>query len=342
MNADVPRGGARLEAVAVHLPEHVETNAELHRLFPEWNVLEAARHTGVEQRHLSAPDETALDLAEQACLRLFGDQPQLKEALDLVLFCTQTPDHRLPSNACLLHGRLGLHSRVGALDINLACSGFTYSLILANGLIESGTARNILLVTADTYTKLIGKQDRSTRLLFSDGAAATWITRSEGTSRVLGSGWGSDGALYQAFCVPGGAARLPTPPEPLELLTDGLNLRTRDQIQMDGKGMLRFTSLTLPQHLQELLSAHGLTLEDVPHFLFHQASAMVLDGLRSRLHLDEARVHRNLAMTGNTVSASLPILLHDTLAQSGIQRGETVLLSGFGAGLSWASVLLVY
>ncbi|GGR20648.1 3-oxoacyl-ACP synthase III family protein [Deinococcus ruber] len=331
-----------IQAVAVHLPSRTETNAQLHAQMPEWNVLEAAKHTGVEVRHLSAPDETALDLAEQACLKLLAEHPGLPETLDLLLFCTQTPDQRLPGNACLLHGRLNLPSRVGALDINLACSGFTYSLIVANGLIESGAVQRVLIVTADTYTKLISPEDRSTRLLFSDGAAATLLTRSYGSSRFLGSAWGTDGSLSAAFCVPGGAARLPTPPEPLEAVQDGPNRRTRDQIAMNGKTMLQFTYSMVPPHLRALVAAHGLTLDDVQHFLFHQASGMVLGGLQARLKLDETRLHRNLAATGNTVSASIPILLHDTLKAGHIRRGETLLLSGFGAGLSWASVLLSY
>ena len=260
----------------------------------------------------------------------------------MLLFCTQTPDQRLPGNACLLHGRLNLPARVGALDINLACSGFTYSLILANGLIGSGAAQKVLIVTADTYTKLISPEDRSTRLLFSDGAAATLLTRSDGPSRIIGSAWGTDGHLSAAFCVPGGAARLPTPPQPLETVQDGPNRRNRDQIAMNGRTMLQFTYAQVPPHLQALLAAHHLTLEGVQHFLFHQASGMVLGGLQAKLKLDDARLHRNLATTGNTVSASIPILLHDTLKAGHIQRGETLLLSGFGAGLSWASVLMVY
>ncbi|WP_425144789.1 3-oxoacyl-ACP synthase III family protein [Deinococcus sp.] len=333
---------ARIGALAVHLPPRRETNAELHAQFPGWNVPEAAKHTGVELRHLAGPDETALDLAESACRKLLDAQPELPGSLDLLLFCTQTPDQRLPGNACLLHGRLGLPTSVGALDLNLACSGFTYSLILASSLIASGAARRVLIVTADTYSKLISPQDRSTRLLFSDGAAATLLTRSDGSSRVIGSAWGTDGSHGAAFCVPGGAARLPTPSEPLELVQDGPNRRTRDQIHMNGKAMLAFTYAQVPPHLTGLLSAHGLTLADVDHFLFHQASGMVLGGLQARLKLDDARMPRNLAQTGNTVSASIPILLHGALEAGQIERGETLLLCGFGAGLSWASVLMIY
>ncbi|THF70275.1 ketoacyl-ACP synthase III [Deinococcus sp. Arct2-2] len=333
----------RLEAVAVHLPQHIETNADLHAQFPDWNVLEAAKHTGVERRHISAPSETALDLAEAACRKLFADQPELPPRLDTIIFCTQTPDHRLPANACLLHGRLELPLYVAAFDVNLACSGFTYSLILASSLIASGAAHDVLIVTADTYTKLISPQDRSTRLLFGDGAAATWVTAGDDTSYILGSAWGTDGSLQDAFCVPGGAARLPTPPEPLPEVTDGPNTRTRDQIHMNGKTMLGFTYRMVPPHLQGLMAAHNVSTDDVRLFLFHQASHLVLDGLRSRLNLPLERMPRTLATTGNTVSASIPILLHSMLhGPHDLRRGDLLVLSGFGAGLSWASVLLRY
>lgn len=333
---------ARIEAVATHLPARIESNEELHAAHPDWNVPEAARHTGVTQRHVSAPGETALDLAEQACLNLFAAHPELPGLVDTLIFCTQTPDHRLPPNACVLHGRLGLPPGVGAFDVNLACSGFTYAVILASGLITSGAARHVLVVTADTYTKLISPEDRSTRLLFGDGAAVTWVGPGNATSHVLGSAWGTEGTLHGAFCVPGGAARLPTPPEPLEVVQDGPNRRTRDQITMNGKAMLAFTYQRVPPHLQALLAAHGCALDDVRLFLFHQASGMVLDGLRARLRLTDDRLPRNLAQTGNTVSASIPLLLADLLSQGQIARGDTLLLSGFGSGLSWASVLLKY
>ena len=262
--------------------------------------------------------------------------------LDTLIFCTQTPDHRLPPNACLLHGRLGLLPDVAAFDVNLACSGFTSCLILAASLITAGTARHVLIITADTYTKLISPDDRSTRLLFGDGAAVTWVTSGDETSQFLGSAWGTDGKLHGAFCVPGGAARQPTPPEPLDVIRDGPNERTRDQISMNGKTMLAFTYQRVPPHISGLLDAHAVPPDDVHRYLFHQASNMVLDGLRSRLHLTDERLPRNLARVGNTVSASIPVLLHDQLAQGQIHRGDTLLLSGFGSGLSWASVLLRY
>ncbi|THF85591.1 ketoacyl-ACP synthase III [Deinococcus sp. KSM4-11] len=333
---------ARIHAVSVHLPTHVETNDDLHAQHPDWNVPEAARHTGVEQRHISAPGETALDLAEQAVLKLFTQHPQAREAVDTIIFCTQTPDHRLPPNACVLHGRLGLPRTVAAFDVNLACSGFTYSLTVAAGLIHAGSSRHVLIVNADTYTKLISPDDRSTRLLFGDGAAVTWLGPGDESSFILGSAWGTDGTLNGAFCVPGGAARLPTPPEPLPAEQDGPNRRTRDHIYMNGKTMLSFTYQMVPPHIHALLSAHDTQPDDVKQYLFHQASNMVLDGLRARLHLTDDRFPRHLAQVGNTVSASIPLLLHEQVALGRVRRGDLLCFSGFGSGLSWASVLLRY
>lgn len=331
---------ARILDIAVELPEAVERSEDLARSYPEWNVAEALKHTGVLQRHLAAPGQTALDLGEAAARRLLARQPEWAEQVDLLVSCTQTPDHRLPGNATVLHGRLGLSSRVGAFDLGLACSGFTAGLALIHGLMRGGACRAALLVNADTYSRLVSPKDRGTRLLFGDGAAATLLVP-DADGGVLDVEWGTDGRQFQAFHVPAGGQRQPEGPDD-PFVADGPNERRAGHIHMNGKAMLQFTYGVIPGHVRALLARHQLEVEDIQHFFFHQASALVLDGLRSRLRAPPERWHTNLAWRGNTVSASIPLLMHDVLATGGLQRGETALLCGFGAGLSWCSALMRY
>ena len=166
---------AALGPIAVHLPERVETNAELKAQFPGWDMDLIYEKTGIGQRHIAAPGECASDLAHAAARKLFDQFDVDPQSIDFVLLCTQTPDYPLPTTACLLQSRLGLKTSVGALDFNLGCSGYVYGLSLADGLIRSGAARRVLLLTAETYSKYIHPTDRSLRTIFGDGAAATLV-----------------------------------------------------------------------------------------------------------------------------------------------------------------------
>lgn len=327
--------------IEIAIPKRVLDNAQLAEAFPKWDMDLVATRTGVRARRIAADDETALDLGEAACTALFERCPTLRDDVDILLFCTQTPDHPIPANACILHGRLGLRDRVGALDINLACSGFGYALGLARSLVESGGARNALIITADTYSKLVHARDRAVRPLFGDGAAATWIGPGDGASFVEDVMWGTRGAGYQAFCVPAGGFRTPRSPATcIETEDVSNNVRTPEHIHMKGKELLKFTSGIVPDQIRALLDKNDVRADDVALFVFHQASELVLDTLACRLNLRQEQVFRNLADVGNTVSASIPMALHAARASGALNKGDRVVVSGFGAGLSWASALL--
>ena len=166
---------AAVGPIAIHLPEKVETNDDLQAEFPNWNLDLIYAKTGIRARHIAAPDECASDLGVAAAEKLFAEHNIDRASIDFLLFCTQTPDYPLPTTACLVQHRLGLPTSIGALDFNLGCSGFVYGLSLADGLIRSGAARRVLLITAETYSKYIAPSDRSLRTIFGDGAAATLI-----------------------------------------------------------------------------------------------------------------------------------------------------------------------
>ena len=199
----------KIEQIAYHLPERVVTNQELRLEHPSWDVSRAEKYSGVLQRYIANDDETALDLAFEACQKLFGEYSGLGGKIDAILFCTQSEDYIMPPNSCVLHEKLDLPENVLAFDFNLACSGYVYGLALAQGLICSGMAENILLVNADTYSKYIHKDDRSTRLLFGDGAAATWVTTSVDSAGIIdiqcatsGKGYGKLVVLWDGTVIP--------------------------------------------------------------------------------------------------------------------------------------------
>jgi 3-oxoacyl-[acyl-carrier-protein] synthase-3 len=331
---------AQIRDITVCLPQRVVTNEDLRREHADWNLDLAAKRTGVHARHVAAATETALDLGRDACQQLLALQPDLPARIDALIFCTQSADYIMPPNACVLHKALGLPARVMAFDINLACSGFVYALSLAHSMIRAETAGNVLLVNADTYSRYIHPQDRSARLLFGDGAAATWVAAgAKGGVRDVDCC--TDGSLYEKFFIPAGGCRTPRSDETRrEQADDSGNVRSLESVHMAGRDILGFVTARVPKHVTMLLQRNGLAVSDVDLFVFHQASAMVLDSLARTLRIDDNRIFRNAENIGNTVSASIPIAIKDAVDSGRASRGDTLLLSGFGVGLSWGSALL--
>ena len=332
---------AEIRAIAAAFPEDVVTNEELDREHPEWNLELITRRLGVVRRHIARPGETALDLGFQACRQLFETHADLRQSIDTLIFCTQSADYILPPNATVLHGRLDLPQGVAALDINLACSGFVYAVNIARSMIRSSAARHVLLVAGDTYSKYINKSDRSARVLFGDGAAATWIAPAAEGLRIGAAMCGTSGRDFETFIIPAGGCRRARSDETrVEYRDESGNVRCAENIHMAGRGLLEFMSSTIPRHVEEFLGRNELRKDDIDLYVFHQASAVVLESLRSALGLDAERVYMNLRDIGNTVSASIPIALRDAQADHRLPSGGRVLLCGFGVGLSWGSVLL--
>lgn len=323
------------------LPEQVVTNAQLHAEHPEWNFAALAEKVGVKQRRIAADDETSLDFGERACRVLLDRHSGLLDLVDILIFCTQTPDHVLPPNSCLLHQRLGLVERVAAFDLAHACSGFIYAISQARAYIAAGMARNVLIVNADTYSKLIHPDDRSARALFGDGATATWIEATEDARGIVDVVCCTAGSLFDKFIVPAGGCRCPRSKATGEEFTDASgNVRTAEHIHMSGRDILAFVNKRIPQHIDEVLARNQITREDIDLYVFHQASAMVLDSLTRLLRLPQSKVFRNLDQIGNTVSASIPLALAEARAGGRLASPATVLLCGFGAGFSWGTAIV--
>lgn len=333
---------ASINDVAVALPSHILTNDEFIEGLGEHKAALLIRNTGVLQRHIAAAEQTALDLGEEACRRLFEAHPELPGEIDTLIFCTQSPDHILPPNSCILHGRLGLDPSVAAFDLPHACSAYIYAIHLAQALVAAGSARNVLLVNADTYSKFIHPLDRSTRVLFGDGAAATWLGASDGERGVLDVCCGTDGSQYDKVVIPAGGCRRPLSDSARsqERRDSSGNVRSPANIHMSGADILSFVGNRIPAHVKQFLARNDLTPDGVDWIVFHQASSMVLDTLTTLLDAHPAKVYRHLENVGNTVSASIPIALRAALDETLIRPGQLLLLCAFGAGLSWGSALV--
>lgn len=332
---------AKIKAIASHLPEGRLSNEDLARLYPDWPAEKILEKTGIAERRIAAPGETAGDLAEAAARRLFAEKGVDPAGIDFILLCTQAPDYILPTTACVLQHRLGLPQTAGALDFNLGCSGFVYGLSLAKALIESGQAERVLLLTADTYSKFIHPMDKSVRTLFGDGAAATLIEAVEADAPAIDPVlFGADGAGADNLIVPAGGFRRARDADSAVETTDSSgNIRSADHLYMNGAAIMTFTLKAVPAAIARLLERSGRTMEDHDLFVFHQANAFMLERLRAKLAIPPERFVLRMRDCGNTVSSTIPIALEPLLDEAGPPR--RALLVGFGVGYSWAATSVV-
>ena len=302
---------AKLTAIEYYLPEKILSTQDLSAEFPEWSVEKIDDKTGIRERHIAAPEECSSDLAVAAARKLFDSGACRPDEIDFVLLCTQSPDYFLPTTACLVQDRLGIPTTAGALDFNLGCSGFVYGLGLAEGLIASGQARNLLLLTAETYSKFLHPRDKSVRTLFGDAAAATLLTASEQPS--LGPFvYGTDGAGAPNLIVPaGGMRQARTAETAIAKEDDSENLRSQDNLFMAGGEIFNFTLSAVPKSIQALLERASLSFEQIDLFVFHQANRFMLEHLRKRLKIPAEKFQVSMAHCGNTVSSTIPIALKE-------------------------------
>ena len=317
----------RISEIETYFPEKKVTNEDLQKEFPEWSPEKIFNKVGVKQRYTASAEETVLELAVKASEKLLKKID--KNKIDFILFCTQSPDYHLPTTACILQDRLGLRKNIGALDFNLGCSGFVYGLSIAKGLIATGVAQNILLVTAETYTKYLRKSDKSNRTIFGDGAAATLIQKDENKENfqfILGT----DGSGYDNLIVRNGGGRN--------------RINKEDEagncLYMNGQNIFIFTIEKIPVLVTEILEKNNLTKNDVDYYIFHQANAHILRKQREILEIPEEKFYINLEKYGNTVSSTIPIALKDALETGKVKRGQKIMLIGFGVGLSWGATIV--
>lgn len=328
---------AYIRAITYKMGAHEVTNSDIVRDFPDWSEKKISLKIGIEKRYV-AGEQTASDLAFEAAENLFKENNIDKNIVDAILLCTQSPDYFLPSTACVLQHRLGLRTDIMAFDYNLGCSGFVYGCGVAKGLIAGGMAKNVLLLTAETYNRYIHPQDRGNRSLFSDAAAATLISSEEGLFKIGSPVFGTDGSGAENLIVKSGAARMKT--QGIEPVFGEENKKSPDYLFMDGPSIFNFTLEAVPPLVEQTLEKNGTKFEDVDCFIFHQANKHMLKFIREAIHIPEEKFYMCLSDYGNTVSSTIPICLSNFINEGRLQKDKAYLIAGFGVGYSWGAVTL--
>ncbi len=334
---------AVIDTVVTHLPDTVVTNNEIADRVQKWTAAEIESKTGIRERRFAAPDECASDLATKAAQKLIERGSLKQDEVDYLIFCSQSPDHFLPTTACMIQDRLGLHRTCCAIDFNQGCSGYVIGLSLAKGVIESGQANCVLLLTGETYSKFIHPMDHSVCTLFGDGATAT-VIRAEETEAGLGEFFfGTDGSGAKNLILPAGAMRKPRSEETAKEYTDkDGNTRSENHLYMNGREVYRFALNEVPKTVETLLTRSGLGPKDIDFLILHQANRFMLNKIASRLEIPEDRIPHEFEDVGNTVSSTVPIVLCRLAERGRLETGHRVMMIGFGVGYSWAGCVATW
>ena len=319
---------ARIIGTGGYLPEKILTNADLEQMIEttaDWIV----ERTGVEERHVAAPGETTCDLAEQASRRALEAAGIEARDIDLIVLGTTTPDHVFPSVATQLQHRLGCHGGP-AFDVQAVCTGFVYAMDIARRFIATGATRRALVVGADTFTRIIDWRDRGTCILFGDGAGAVVLEATDEPG-IIDSRLHADGRYKELLWVPAG-------------VSSGYDQTQRNAafVEMRGSEVFKVAVHTLKEIAEQILTANGMTVADVNWLIPHQANRRILAATAKRLGLPEERMVDCVRLHGNTSAASVPLALNVAVRDGRIQRGDILLLEGFGGGFTWGAVLLKY
>lgn len=328
---------AYIKAIEYYLPEKVLTNEQISERFPEWSAEKVANKVGISERHIVSDGETATDLAFAAAEKLFKENADVsRNSVDFLLLCSQSVDYILPSSSCILQHKLGLNTSCGAFDFNLGCSGYEYGLAVAKGLIASSIASNVLLITAETYTKYIHPEDKGNQTIFGDAATATIIS-TDGFAEIGEFVLGTDGSGAETLIVRNGGSRNPYRSGEASEDANGAPI-WHDNLYMDGGSIFNFTSEAVPAMVNQLLEKESLSLDDINLWVFHQANKYMINYLRKLMCIDKDKFFVFMDKVGNTVSSTIPIALKEAQKQN-LLHGR-ILLAGFGVGLSWGATLL--
>jgi 3-oxoacyl-[acyl-carrier-protein] synthase-3 len=313
------------------IPSRVMSNADFTRTLDttdEWIV----QRTGIRERRIVAEGQSTLDLAATAGRAAIADAGMTAQDIDLIVNCTITPEHVLPSTACELQHALGCRW-VGAFDLVAACSGFVFGVITAAQYVVSGMAKNVLVVGAESLTRITDFQDRASCILFGDGAGAAVVRPSTDLQRrLLAANMGADGARARAIWVPGGGAA-----EPASLRTVNERLH---YMRMNGREIYKFAVTQMQQLVAQTTADAGCSVDDLALLVPHQSNLRIIESACERLGLPASKVLINIDRYGNTSAASVPIALHEARVAGRVRPGDLVMLVAFGAGLTWGSVLL--
>lgn len=313
-----------IKAISTYVPSVKITNEDIAKRFPEWDSEKIFSKIGIKERHIAEADETVSDMAVKAIRKMSEEFDVDLNSIDYLIVCTQSPDYQLPTTACLVQEKVGLGRNCAAIDINQGCSGYIYGLSLASSLVASGNFKNVILVTADMYSKAIHPDDKGNISLFGDAATASLIS-TDGKFAIGKFTLGSDGAGAENLIIRNGATKYPK---------DGLKDNLNNFLHMNGSAIFDFTSKNVPALVETNLEQNALSKEEIDMFVFHQANTFMLNFLRKRIGIQEDRFLLNMENYGNTVSSSIPLAFEDEFKN----ELNNVMLVGFGVGYSWGAV----
>ena len=313
-----------------YVPEKILTNADIEKLVDtndEW----ITERTGIKERRICAPEQATSDLSLIAAQRALEDANVSAEELDMIIVATISADSNTPSTACVLQDKLGAVN-AAAFDLSAACSGFVYGSAIASQFIETGVYKKVLVVGAETLSKFVNWKDRNTCIIFADGAGAAVYGVVDDGYGVLSFDLGADGSGAETIEIPGGGSRHPADQETID--------NHMHCLHMNGKETFRFAVKAMGSTVMKSLERAGLSKEDIDYFIPHQANIRIIQSAAKRLHLPMEKVFVNIEKYGNTSAASIPIALAEAEREGKLKKGEIIALSGFGAGLTWASCIM--
>lgn len=329
---------AYIKHITYNLPAGILDNKSISEQFPEWTEEKIEGKLGIKVRHIAAENETASDLAIGAAEKLFAENNFDRSDIDYLIFVSQSPDYHLPTTACIIQHKLGLSKNITAIDVNLGCSGFVTGLSLAKSVVVSGQAKNVLLLTAETYSKYMHKKDKSNRTIFGDGSSATLVT-TEGIAEIGNFVIGTDGSGADNLIVKTGGARNRQSLNDLKFDDFG-NPRSSDYLYMDGPAILNYSLDSIPNLVDEVLKKNNLSIDDIDLHVYHQANIFLANLERRKLKIPKEKYFVYIENVGNTVSSTIPISLCEALKIGKIVKGNTVLSVAQGLGYTWAGMVL--
>lgn len=320
---------AAIVGTGASLPEGIITNADLEKLVDtsdEW----ITSRTGIKERRKARPDEYLSQFAITAARAAMEAASVTADQIDLIICATVTPDQLIPATACFIQTGLGC-GRIPAFDMQAGCTGFIYALTVAEQFIAAGTYKTVLVIGAELLTKYVNYEDRTTCIIFGDGAGSVVLAAVDPPRGILASALHNDGSMACYIEIPGGATREPISPEVME--------KKRHLIHMKGNETYKIAIRSMEEVCREVCEMAGIEPKDVDLLIPHQANTRIIDAVSERLKVDPGKCVVNIQKVGNTSSASIPIALHEAAGAGRLKPGNLLLMAAFGAGLTWGATL---
>jgi 3-oxoacyl-[acyl-carrier-protein] synthase-3 len=321
---------ACISKITYYLPKNKFSNLDFYK---SDKIKKIINKIGINNKYISSSNQTATDMANLCLKKFFKNKKKLKRKIDFLIYCSQSPDFFLPSGSSIIQKEIFSNNHLGCIDINLGCSGFVYSLSVAKSLVNSKVYKNILIVTSDTYSKFINKENISVGSIFGDGCSVTLIDSSD--DQIFNFDQGTDGSGYLDLIVPGSGLKHLNKKEKAKL-----GKFENKKLFMNGQAMFNFAINEVPKSIAKTLKKNKTRLADIDFFIIHQANKYMLETIRDKLKIPTHKFYINLNDKGNTTSSSIPIGIKEAIIEGKLKKNMKVLLCGFGVGFSWSSCLI--